>query len=267
MAGVSVILVNHNGKALLADCLGALNAQTFRDFEVIFVDNGSTDGSIAAAESLLPGLKVISLQRNTGFATGNNVGIRAASGRYIVLLNNDTQADREFLAEMVAAIEADAQAGAVAPKILNYFQRDRIDSVGGIVLTRDAIGAGRGRGEADRGQYDGLGGALCPSGCAALYRREALDETGLFDDDFFAYCEDADLGLRLVWAGWTTVAAPRAIVYHKYSATTSSYSPLKLRLVERNHYYVALRNYPLWMLALMPFWTFCRYGVMALAVS
>lgn len=269
MPQVSVIVVNHNGKDLLPDCLGGLREQTFRDFEVIFVDNGSADGSAAAASAaaaFLPGLKVITLQENSGFAGGNNIGIRAASGPYLVLLNNDTRADKNFLAELVAAIERQPQAGAAAPKILNFFAPRTIDSVGGLLLTRDGLGQGRGRGEEDRGQYDHLAEALCPSGCAALFRRVALDECGLFDEEFFAYCEDADLGLRLLRAGWFTVPAPRAIVYHKYSASAGAYSPLKLRLVERNHYGVALKNFPLRLLAPLPLWTLYRWLVMGCAL-
>ncbi len=267
MPTVSIILVNLNGAGLLPDCLASLNAQTYRDFETILVDNGSQDASVAVARTHMPDVKVIPLKENTGFAAGNNVGIRASVGRYVLLLNNDTVADERFLLELVRAVEQDARVGMVAPKILNFYERRVIDSVGGLVLSPDGIGQGRGRGEVDAGQYDGLREALLPSGCAALYRRELLDEVGLLAEDFFAYCEDADLGLRAVWAGWKAVAAPRAVVFHKYSATTSAYAPLKLFLVERNHYFLVLKNYPLVALALVPFWTLLRFGLMAYAAA
>ncbi|HYF52556.1 MAG TPA: glycosyltransferase family 2 protein [Planctomycetota bacterium] len=266
MPSVSIIIVNLNGERLLDDCLNSLNAQTYRDFEVVFVDNGSKDGSVEKARALMPSANIIALNENTGFARGNNIGIAAAKGRYIVLLNNDTRSDPNFLEELVKPVESDKTIGMVAPKILNFFDQKIIDSVGGLLMCRDGIGQGRGRGEVDSGQYDAATSALLPSGCAALYLRELLDEVGLLDEEFFAYCEDSDLGLRAVWAGWKTASAPRAVVYHKYSATTSSYSPFKMLLVERNHYFLALKNYPLRLLVFLPFWTFYRYVLMGIAV-
>lgn len=252
----SVIIVSYNGRHLLQDCLDGLRAQTRRDFEVILVDNGSSDGSLAAAARLYPGIRVISLNHNTGFAYANNVGIRAAVGRHIVLLNNDTRAEPHFLEQLISVAESDNSVGMIAPKILNFFNRQEIDSVGGLVLTRDFIGQGRGRGELDRGQYDGLRSVLLPSGCAALYKREMLHQTGLFDVSFFAYCEDTDLGLRGLRAGWRTLSAPMSVVYHKYSATTGGgHSSQKLFLVERNHLVVAMRHMACWFLPLLPlFW-------------
>ncbi|MCP3138243.1 glycosyltransferase family 2 protein [Pyxidicoccus xibeiensis] len=265
MPTVSVIIVNFNGEKLLADCLGSLARQTYRDFEVIFVDNGSVDGSLARARELMPEAHFIPLQENTGFARGNNIGIAVARGTHIVLLNNDTEAEPRFLEELVRAAESHPKAGMVAPKILNFFDRALIDSVGGLVMCADGIAQGRGRGEQDTGQYDALEEVLLPSGCAALYRKAMLDEVGLFAEDFFAYCEDSDLGLRCRWAGYGAVSAPRAVVFHKYSASSSTYSPWKLRLVERNHYLLTLRNFPAPMLALVPAWSLYRHGLMAWA--
>lgn len=266
MPAVSVIIVNFNGERLLDDCLTSLKEQLYRDFEVIFVDNASKDNSCARARELLPEAKIIPLTENTGFAKGNNVGIAAAAGRYIVMLNNDTKSDPAFLQELVRAAEADPKNGMAAPKILNFFDKKVIDSVGGLVICRDGIGQGRGRGQTDSGQFDHVTACLLPSGCAALYRKEMLDEIGLLDESFFAYCEDTDLGLRGVWAGWKTVSAPKAVVYHKYSASSSAYSPFKLLLVERNHYFVALKNLPLRLLLLLPLFSAYRYCLMAYAV-
>jgi GT2 family glycosyltransferase len=265
MPSTSVIIVNWNGARHLPDCLGSLQRQSYRDFETILVDNGSTDDSIILAQKLLPDIRIVRLANNTGYAAANNRGIQTASGRYVVLLNNDTETHPEFLQELVTAVERDAQIGMVGPKILNFFDRDVIDSVGGLLVTPDGIGQGRGRGERDRGQYDHLTEVLLPSGCAALYRKEMLDAIGLLAEDFFAYCEDLDLGLRGVWAGWKALAAPRAIVFHKYSATSSAYSPFKLFLVERNHYFVLLKNYPWRLLTRVPFWTAWRFGLMLAA--
>lgn len=267
---VSVIIVNYNGERLLKDCLGSLNAQTFRDFETVFVDNGSKDNSIAVARELMPEIRIVALSENAGFTGGNNAGFRESRGNYIVLLNNDTECAPSFLAELVKAfdteLKSDARTGMAAPKILNFFDRTRVDSVGGLLAAPDGIGMGRGRGERDEGQYDALREILLPSGCAALYSRAMLSETGLFADDFFAYCEDMDLGLRAVWAGWRAVNTPHAVVYHKYSASSSSYSAFKMRLVERNHYFLALKNFTFSMLLAFPFWTLYRYFLMGYAV-
>jgi GT2 family glycosyltransferase len=266
MAKVSVIIVNYNGAHLLADCLGSLKRQTHRDFEVILVDNGSTDESVEVATLECPELRLLVLEWNTGFAQGNNLGIRASGGEYVVLLNNDAVAAPDFLRLLLSRIEQDETIGMVAPKILNFYDRTVIDSVGGLLLSPDGIGQGRGRGERDSTQHDGLVEVLLPSACAALYRRSMLDEIGLFPEDFVSYCEDTDLGLRARWAGWGAVSAPDAVVYHKYSATAGEYSPEKLYLVERNHFLVALRNFPAKSLATLPFWSLYRYVLMFWAV-
>lgn len=266
MPTVSVIIVNYNGEELLDDCLGSLGRQTYQDFEIIFVDNGSHDNSLARANDLCPGIRCVKLQHNTGFTGGNNEGFRHATGSYIVLLNNDTEADPRFLEELVQAAERRPEIGMVAPKILNFYDREEIDSVGGLVLCPDGIGQGRGRTEKDQGQYDHLDEILVPSGCAALYRRSMLSEVGFFDERFFAYCEDTDLGLRGRWAGWEAVSSPRAIVYHKYSGSSGAYSPTKMKLVERNHYLCAMKTLPLRSLLCLPIYSCYRYLLMAYAV-
>ena len=266
MAQVTIIVVNHNGTFLLEDCLTSINNQTYTDYEVLLVDNGSTDDSIRSASRILPKIHVMSLCENTGWAKANNLGIRNTDSQFIVLLNNDTRADPNFLLELVRIVEGNPSVGMVAPKILNFYNPELIDSVGGLVICRDGIAQGKGRGEIDIGQYDQLQEALIPSGCAALYRKTMFDEIGLFDESFFAYCEDSDLALRGLWAGWLAVAAPRAIVYHKYSATSGGYSPAKLYLVERNHFYVAVRNFPLRMILLLPLWTVYRFALMIIAI-
>lgn len=267
MPTVSVIIVNYNGAQLLDDCLNSLARQTYRDFEVVFVDNGSNDRSVAKATALLPGIRCIELNSNTGFTGGNNEGIRHATGRYIVLLNNDTESDPCFLEELVRVAESRPDIGMVAPKILNFYDREEIDSVGGLVLCPGGIGQGRGRTEKDRGQYDHLEGILMPSGCAALYRKALLEDVGVFDERFFAYCEDTDLGLRGRWAGWDAVSSPQAVVYHKYSASSGAYSPTKMRLIERNHYLCAIKTLPMRSLLCLPIYSCYRYLLMAYAVA
>ena len=257
---VSVIIVNFNGKRFLKDCLESVRAQNLRRLEVIFVDNGSTDGSADFVKENFPEVVVIENRGNTGFAAGNNSGINIAKGKYILTLNNDTVAEKDFLERLVAAAEASGEkTGMWAPKILSMARPGVIDSVGGLLVSKDCLAKGRGRNEIDAGQYDAAGEVFIPSACAALYRKKMLDDIGLFDEDFFAYCEDTDLGLRARFSGWETVSVPASVIYHYYSGTTGRYTPLKAYLVERNRLWVAIKNLPPCMLLLSPFYTLVRY--------
>ena len=258
---VSIIIVNWNGAHHLPECLQSLAAQTYNNFETIIVDNASTDGSPELIMTCYPTIRLIRLATNTGFATGNNKGFEQANGEYIVVLNNDTRAEPDWLARMVAVAEENPEVGMVGCRTCAYGDRDIVDTIGGRIC-RDGMsrGAYRSQSFAKLGLNPVVEG-LYPSGCAALYRRAMLDETGFFDDDFFAYAEDTDLGLRGRLAGWRTLIATGAVVHHKYSGTGGVFSPLKLYLVERNHYWVAIKNFPLPLLALLPFWTCVRYAL------
>jgi len=255
---ISVIIVNLNGERYLADCLGALNVQTFRDFEVIVVDNGSTDNSVIMIREKFPWVRVIPLAKNTGFSAGNNTGITASSAPLIATLNNDTIVDKGWLGALHEPVRTDDAVGMVASKILLGHEGRELDSAG-MLLYPDGMTRQRGHGERDEGQYDTLGEVLFPSACAALYRRSMLDQTGLFDEDFFSYCEDADLGLRARLAGWKAVLAPGALVRHLYSGTGGRYSGFKAFHVERNHFWVLMKDLPLSYILLFPFYTSWRY--------
>jgi len=258
---VSVIVVNWNGKKYLADCLQSLRAQTFSDYEVILVDNGSTDGSVEWIQENFPGwVRVLRNARNEGFSGGNNRGIRAALGKYIVLLNNDAQADSLCLEELVKVAEENPRAGMLACKIYLQGGSKIIDNVGHLIY-RDGLNRGRGRLEADLGQYEKIEEVFFPSGCAALYRREMLDEVGLFDEDFFAYGDDTDLGLKGRLAGWKCLYVPKAVVHHRYSQSSGAYSALKAFYVERNRVWIAVKYFPLTLLLASPFFTFLRFAL------
>jgi len=259
---VSVIIVNWNGRHLLDDCLGSLRAQRFLNFEIILVDNGSQDGSVEFVRERYPQVKLVQLTKNRGFAGGNNAGISIAAGKYIALLNNDTKTDPEWLGQLIAVAETTPSAGMWASKILSYDDPVIIDNTG-LMIYRDGLARGRGRLETDKGQYDEQGEVLLPSGCAALYRKAVLDEIGLFDEDFFAYADDVDLGLRFRLAGWGCVYVPTAKVYHKYSSSSSAYSPLKAFLVERNRIWVLLKYYPAELILVSPYFTLIRLMVHA----
>jgi len=258
MPAVSVIIVNYNGLPHLKECLDSLRRQTFEDFEIVLVDNASADDSVRFVKSNYAEVTVIVNLKNLGYGGGNNVGIKASSGKYLALLNNDTRVDARWLQRLVEAAEKDGTIGMCASKILNYYHQDIIDNTG-LLLYRDGIGRGRGRLEKDSGQYDSEEEVFFPSGCAGLYLRTMLDEIGLLDEDFFLYVEDVDIGLRARIAGWRCIYVPEAAVYHKYSATTEPYSPLKAYLVERNRIWVVLKCFPLGMLLVSPFYTLLRY--------
>ncbi|MCL5023593.1 MAG: glycosyltransferase family 2 protein [Nitrospirae bacterium] len=260
MTAISVIIANMNGERYLPDCLRSLACQTFRDFEVILVDNGSTDGSLALLGKEFPWVKVIALEKNAGFAGGNNRGFAASSSRYVATLNNDTIADSGWLEALYEASEADSTIGMAASKI--YLGRDsgELDSAG-MLIYPDGMSRQRGHGETDRGQFDGIGEVLFPSACAALYRSDMLRELGYFDEDFFSYCEDSDLGLRARLAGWKAVFAPAAVVRHLYSGTGGRHSAFKARYVERNRFWVLLKDFPASSVLLFPLYTLWRYLV------
>lgn len=257
---VSVIVLNWNGKRFLEDCLISLEKQSYSNFEVIFVDNGSTDSSVDFIKKKFPWVKLIENKENLGFAAGNNKGIKISSGKYIVTLNNDTKTDRKWLESLVNVAESSNNIGMCASKVLLLKRPNVIDSVG-INIYPDGMSKQRGYLEIDTGQYDKIEEILLPSACAALYRKEMLDQIGLFDESFFAYCEDTDLGLRGKLKGWKAVLAPSAIMYHLYSGTAGRYSPLKAYFVERNHFWVALKIFPLRLLLMLPLFTLLRLVV------
>lgn len=261
---VSVIIVNWNGKEYLPECLDSLRDQTYHDFEAVVVDNGSHDGSVDLLRKSYPWVRLVLLETNSGFAGGNNAGLAAAdAGAYIVTLNNDTRVDRRWLEELTAAAEGSPQVGMVASRICAWDNPDQIDSLGLDICT-DGMSRGSRRGASFSALSLGKSeDVLLPSACAALYRREMIDEIGFFDDDYFAYCEDTDLGLRGRLAGWKAVLARDAVVYHRYSGSGGVFSPLKLYLVERNHFWVALKCLPVTVLLALPFWTMVRYLVQA----
>lgn len=265
-ATASIIIVNWNGRQHLAECLDSLAAQSYRDFEVVLVDNGSVDDSDMFVRERYPWVKLVALDYNSGFATGNNIGLAHAVGRYIISLNNDTRVEPEWLAELVQVAESNPKAGMVASRICAYHNHDSIDSLG-VAICPDGMSRAAFRLRSfSTLQLSPVQEVLLPSGCAALYRREMLDEIGFFDDAFFAYCEDTDLGLRGRAAGWGALLARNAVVYHKYSQTGGGFSPFKLYLVERNHYWVALKNFPTSMLLLLPLRTIQRYLEQVLVV-
>jgi GT2 family glycosyltransferase len=240
---VSVIIPNWNGKDLLGPCLETLYRQQFDDLETILVDNGSTDDSVAFVEKNYPQVAIVRLEANRGFSAAVNAGIVASSAPYVCLLNNDTEVDRHWLGTLVSALAADPKAGSAASKVLFFSDPRSVNSAGdefslfGVAYQRRWM-------PGDAALFNHAGYVFSACGAAALYRRELFDKIGLFDESFFAYQEDVDVGFRAQLAGYRCLFVPDAIVYHKYHKTSSRVGDLTLKLRERNKYFVMVKNLP-----------------------
>lgn len=240
---LSVIILSWNGKQHLPACLDALAGQSYRDFETVLVENGSSDGTAGYVREQYPWVRMVELPENIGFAGGNNRALAECRGSYIVTLNNDTKAEPEFLAELLRTAQADPGIGMVAAKMLNFYQKGRLDSVG-VGIASDGLGRNIGCNQPDLGQYDGSREVFGACAGAALYRRDMLDQVGFFDDGFFAYYEDLDLAWRCRLAGWRCLTAPKAVVFHVHSATSGKMSSFTVFHVQRNKWFVLLKNWP-----------------------
>jgi GT2 family glycosyltransferase len=251
---ISVVVLNWNRKDLLRSCLESLERQRGVHFEVIVVDNGSRDGSAEMVEEVFirPGRLRLRLIRNTvnlGFCAANNQGIAEARGAFVALLNNDAEADPEWLMALRGCFDEHPRVGMAASKILSYDDPGRIDKAGHLIYP-DGQNRGRGTGEPDDGRYDRREEVLWPDGCAAMYRRAMLDEIGGFDEDFFAYGDDAELGLRGRIAGWTCMYEPTAVVRHRRGSSLGIESARRMELIERNRVLLAAKLFPwslLWL--------------------
>ncbi len=267
MPRVSVIVLNWNGRELLEACLRSLAEQDFGDYELIVVDNGSSDGSRDLIARDYPQARLITNSENAGFCRANNQAMAQATGELVVLLNNDAEVMRDFLSRVAAAADAAGpEVGMFATKILMFDRRNVFDSAG-LLVYPDGICRSRGWLEKDVGQYDASDEVLAPNGCAAAYRRAMLDDVGVFDERYFAYLEDLDLGLRGQLRGWRCRYVPKAVVYHKKSMTSGYHSALKAYLVERNRIWNAVKLLPLRLLVLSPFYTLLRYLAQAFAAA
>jgi GT2 family glycosyltransferase len=260
---ISVVVVNWNRKELLRACLASLQVQAGVAFEVLVVDNGSEDGSADLAENEF-GARVIRNAGNRGFCAANNQGIAAAQGDFIALLNNDAEAAPGWLAALHRACSRREDIGMAASKVLVWEDPRRIDKAGHLIFP-DGQNRGRGAGAFDKGQYDREEEALWPDGCAAMYRKVMLDEIGGFDEDFFAYGDDAELGLRARIAGWKCAYAPDAVARHHRGATMGKDSARRLELIERNRVLLALKLFPWSLLWLNPVFFAVRVAAGALA--
>jgi GT2 family glycosyltransferase len=212
-------------------------------------------------------VQLIENHANLGFAAGNNVGIRLSRGDYVVILNNDAELDAHAISAMQRAIDKDRGYGACASRIYLKFEQDLLDAAG-IVVCPDGLSIGRGRlerGERCSREEEVFFG----SGCCLMARREMLEDVRMgdeyFDESFFMYADDTDLGWRAALRGWRSIYAPDALVYHLHSASSGSHSPLKAFLVERNRIWVQLTYFPLLTILRGQLFTVSRYLFQAYA--
>jgi GT2 family glycosyltransferase len=240
---VSVIIVNWNGRHFLEDCLNAMRRQTFRDFETILVDNGSSDGSADFVRSQFPEMKLISLPENRGFTGGNIAGYEIANGSLIVLLNNDTEAHEDWLAALHDASLLYPKAGSFASKMMYFDRRGQIENCGfGISTCGTTLDLGRD--ERDSPAWATPRAVFGACGGAAAYRRSMLQDVGFLDPDFFAVYEDVDLSFRAQLRGYSCVYVPAAVVFHRYRATLGAQPDRQVFYSQRNIEFVYLKNMP-----------------------
>ena len=250
---VSVVIPNYNGIAFLDSVLASLEGQTLKNFEVIFVDNGSSDGSCSFVAGNYPWVHIIELPENYGFCKAVNEGIKASRAPYVLLLNNDTEVKEDFLEEMVAAIRRHKRAFSCAARMVQYHDRDRLDDAGNFY---NALGWSFARGKGrDIHTYEKEEQIFSSCGGAAIYRRKLFEKIGYFDEEHFAYLEDTDIGYRARIYGYENWYAPKAIVYHVGSGTSGSrYNHFKTRYSSRNNVYLIYKNMPLLQIILnLPF--------------
>lgn len=254
---VSVVIVNWNGLATLSECLAGLAAQTAAPHQVLVVDNGSQDGSVEflANQTIIP-LKIIALKKNFGFAGGNNAALPYITGEVVALLNNDAIPQPTWISSVLEHFNR-PHIGMVACQIVRISNPAVMDKAGHLIYP-DGLNRGLGTGAA-AALFQEPREVLWPDGCAAFYAKSLLDKIGFFDEDFFLYGEDADLGFRARWAGAGCLYEPKSLVYHHHSASLGKFSPQKAYYIERNRIWVLIKNFPLSWILISPIFTLMRY--------
>lgn len=243
MPFVSVIIPNLNGESLLPISLESLRRQVFRNFDITVVDNGSHDSSLDLLRKRYPEVKIIPLDKNYGFAFPVNRGIEATLGEFISLLNNDIELDPNWLEELHGALVEHPEVGACGPKLMRYWERERINVLG-IRLNSNGEVEIIGAGEVDHGQYEERRYVFGVNAGASLYRRRMFEEIGLFDESFFASFEDVDLSFRAQLAGYKALYVPTAIGYHMVGETIKRKRYFPTYLNNRNKILFLWKNLP-----------------------
>ena len=217
---VSIVILNWNGKSNVEQCLKSLQRISYKPVEIIVVDNASSDGSTDFVKKYFPSVRVISLKKNVGYSGGNNAGIRASRGKYVLILNNDTEVNKRFLESLVNRMELDTSIGCIQPKLLYVSDKNLLNAVGSFFTSTGFLYHYGYRKQSSRKQYNRSMKIYSAKGAAMLLRKSALEKIGLFDEDFFIYFEETDLCHRLWLAGYTVIYEPMSVVYHKEAVDT-----------------------------------------------
>lgn len=246
---ISIIIPNFNGADELRGVFKSIMNQSYRDYTVILVDNGSTDDSVSFTQREYPDVRIIKLDKNYGFAKAVNEGLKYAISEikpeFILLLNNDIELTETFLKDGIDTLENVKEASFVAVKMLNYFNRDIIDDAGDFIMGLGGSPFARGHGENNDGRYNEPEFIFGACAGAAFYRTELFEKAGLFDEDFFSYFEDIDLSLRFQLAGYKCYYNPKIICYHKRGETVKKFKGWMTYYTEKNLITLRLKNYPL----------------------
>ena len=256
---VSIIIVSWNALSLLKQCLPSVVATAYPNLEIILADNASNDGSSAWVAERFPSVRIVRHPENWAFSKGNNEALPHATGKYVVLLNNDVEVPTNWLRPLVRVMEANPDVGAVQPKLLQHQQRNRFEYAGASGGFLDAFGYPFTRGrifmtmEDDRGQYDDACDVFWATGAALLLRRSALDEVGLLDEHFHMHMEEIDLCWRLWRRGYRVRVEPTSHVYHIGGASLPRGDAQKTYYNFRNNLLLLYKNLPpRWWRFLLP---------------
>lgn len=240
----TIVIPNYNGMAYIEACMKSVYAQTVKEYEVIIVDNGSTDGSLLWIKEHYPQARLIVFNENQGFCKAVNEGIKAAVTPYVVLLNNDTVVESDFLVELERVMDRDKRIFSASARMLVMKSPGLIDDAGDYYCALGwAFADGKGK---PKEHYNKEKDVFAACAGAAIYRREIFEQIGYFDEKHFAYLEDIDIGYRARIAGYRNCYAPKACVLHAGSAVSGSrYNEFKIKLSSRNNIYLVYKNMPL----------------------
>lgn len=243
---VSIIILNYNQPQLTIDCLKSLSKLEYKNYEVILVDNGSTDNSVEKIKKhgvAVKNFKLVEKKENLGFAEGNNVGFEHTTGKYILFLNNDTLVEKNFLRPLVEKLELDSRLGAVQPKILQYPQKEIIDSVGSYLIATGFL-CHFGHNKKDQPKYNKESQIFSMKGACMLFKKEVLDKVGVFDKDYFAYFEETDLCLRTLTTGYKIKYIPESNIFHRGGETSKKMDTAFVNFHSyKNRVYTYLANF------------------------
>jgi len=238
---VSIIVLNWNGEKIINECLRSLYKTTYSSYEIIVIDNASSDNSITELEKHGKKILLVKNTNNVGYAKGMNQGIALAKGKYVVTLNNDIVVEPEWLNQSIMLFEKDPKIGSISCRQMDYFQREKIDALFSFMGRRlflERYGMG------NRYHPFPFSYVLVANGASAIYRRKMLTQLGGFNDDYFAYHEDCDLGVRALFNGWKCVFNPNAVAYHRVNYSFGQDITNIKFLHERNRYWFVLDNLP-----------------------